>query len=148
LQVWLGLGAGEKDAADDLRVGFEEAEAAAVAILREYSLGRGLGMRCRTRRCGRRGSVGTHERVFNVVADAGEGAAADEVAFADLCAVATDCCVVWVGLGQAHFGPDFESRAANAVASGDEVLVGAGVVEEIELDQFDALEFEVEEGAG
>src|SRR5258708_27687757 len=47
----------------------------------------------------------------------------DLVAFTELGAVAADCLVVGIALGQPHFRPCFDGRAANAVTAGNELLI-------------------------
>ncbi len=90
----------------------------------------------------------THQRIQNVIADARDGACANQVSFAYLCSVAAHRLIVGIRFRQAHFRPGLERRPADAIPTGHIALPCAAVIEEIELDQLDALVFEIQQRAG
>jgi hypothetical protein len=142
-----GLRAGEQPAADHLGIGLEQVEAVAVTVARELllaELGEGhLELHVARERLVR----GAHQRVLEVVADAGQGAGADEIAAADLRLIAAHRVVLGMALGQPHLRPHLQRGAADAVAAPHVHLIGAAGVEQVELDQLDPLVLEIEQGA-
>src|SRR5262249_50767003 len=90
-------------------------------------------------------SGGAHGGVQLVVADSIDGAPAYEISLAHLLAVAANILVVRVGGLKPHRRPHLERRTSHAVASADELFVSSAVVEEVELDEFNALIFKIEE---
>jgi hypothetical protein len=52
-----------------------------------------------------------------------------------------------VGRRQAQFRPNLQGGTGDAFATRDVLLVGLVVVEEVEFNEFDALVFQVEQGA-
>ena len=92
--------------------------------------------------------AGSHRGIHNVVTDAGYRAPADQISLTVLRPIATDIAIVGMRRGKAHFGPGLERRSTNVAASLHKLLVCAVVVKEVELDQFDALVFEIQQRPG
>ena len=89
---------------------------------------------------------GAHQRVLEVVADAGQGAGADEIAAADLRLIAAHRVVLGMALGQPHLRPHPQRGAADAVTTAHVDLIGTARVEQVELDELDALILQIEQG--
>src|ERR1019366_8201521 len=76
---------------------------------------------------------------------AGEGAGANQFAAAHLFARAAHVAITGMRGRQTQWGPNLEDRTGHALAAGDILPVRLVVVEEIKLDELDALIFEIEE---
>ena len=85
-----------------------------------------------------------HQRIDQIVADTGQGPVGDQVATADLHPVTAHVRIVCMVRREAHGIPAFEGRPGNPVTSRHVVFVGV-LIKEVEFDQFDALEFKVEQ---
>jgi hypothetical protein len=89
----------------------------------------------------------SHERVPNVVAEAGHGSEADQITAAELLTIAADGFVVGMPFRQPHLRPDLQSGAVDSIPALDVLRIGPAIVEKVESDQLDTLVFEVEERA-
>ena len=89
----------------------------------------------------------SHERVLEVVADAGQRAEADQLAPATCSPSPPTAAYCGMALGQPHLRHTFSARPADAVTAAHVVAIGAAVVEQVELDQLDALVLEIEQRA-
>ena len=140
----IGLCPGEKLAAHHLRVRFEQAKTIAVPvsgnlILAQIWIGRFELDISRERLKGR-----SHQGIAQVVADPIEIAKTDQFTPTQLRAGAADCSVGGMFSRQLHRRPDLQGRTLDAFAAEHVLLIGAIVREEIELDELDALVFQIE----
>ena len=87
----------------------------------------------------------SHQRIANVVADAGKSAGPYQFSFADLLAIAAGILIIRMIFGQAHFRPGFQSGTSHSCPALHVILVGAVVIEEVEFDQLDALVLQIEQ---
>ena len=143
----VGLRPREQHSADDLWIRRHQRQAAALAILREL-IEAAVRERARELHVATEQSPGrSHQRVARVVADAGELAVANELAGAVLFAGAADCLVVRIRRRQPHLGPRLDRGAVATILPGDVLLKRARVVEQVELDELDALVLEIDERA-
>ena len=137
----VGLDTGKEFATDDLGIGGQERQAVAMPIAGdggEPGVGEG-GLELdvpRERHAGR-----PHQGIADVVADSREGPRPDEVAAAELGAVAAHR----FETRQAHLAPGLERPAGAPVPRGHVLLERAAVVEQVELDQLGALVLEIDE---
>src|SRR6185295_17850208 len=85
----------------------------------------------------------SHQRIADVITNAGKGAETNELSPTDLHLITTDSDEVGMAPRQSHLWPGSQYRSDLAVAARDVGLVGFIVVEEIELDKFDALQLQL-----
>src|SRR5215813_6824273 len=88
-----------------------------------------------------------HERIFDVVANSGQVAEANQLAAAELLSVAADGRILRMLFGQPHLIPNLQGGSIKAVAPLNIAFIRAAIVEEIEFDQFHALVLEIEQRA-
>nr|WP_281274431.1 hypothetical protein [Halomonas nitroreducens] len=145
-QLGSRLRPGEQPLADALGIGGHQVEPVAVPHPGQGRMALGGKGLVEFHVAGEAGIAGAHQGVAQVVADPGQGALADQLALAQLLAVAAHRRVGRVVRRQAHGIPAGQGGAGGAVSTLHVLAIG-GVVEEVELDQLDPLELQVHQGA-